>query len=123
MFSSTQKTWETPAKVVPKKITKPFPEPKEPAPRKTPKTEIELEARKQKAKVEPARVYSIGAAPYLMLSRQKGAECFSITMKEITEEIEKRQSPEVVVKDLLPKEYHDLIDVFSKKKRTIRYFN
>lgn len=107
---------ENPAPVKPIKVTKPFPEPREPAPRKTPKAEIEKETRKEKKKTEAVKIYSIGAAPYLMLSKQKGVECFSITLKEINEEIEKQKTPEVDSKDLLPKEYHHLIDVFSKKK-------
>ena len=69
----------------------------------------------------------IGAAPYRYLSRQKGNECFAISFKEIQDALEvynaATEPPQKVVpesikhlKFLVPPEYHDLIQVFSKKK-------
>ena len=40
---------------------------------------------------------------------------FSASIKDIMDENQKRKTPKIDPRLILPKEYHDLIDVFSKK--------
>lgn len=56
----------------------------------------------------------IGAAAYQMLAKTKGVELFAISMKDLEDQKEKENEPSTDPKTVLPEEYHDLIDVFSK---------
>ena len=83
-------------------------------------------------KVEgPTNIAQIGAAPFRMLTKNKENTTFSVSMMELTnwiDELESQQgdadvrlneiSPEALedVRRKLPEEYHDLIDVFNRKK-------
>ena len=75
------------------------------------------------------QIRQIGAAAYRRLARDKNAECFSITLKEVNELLgiynaevspgsaaAEPQDEYEYLRRTVPKEYHDLIDVFSKRK-------
>ena len=59
----------------------------------------------------------VGAAPYKLLTKQSGAEVFAVTLEDIEYQLAKdtRAKDPEHIKNLLPEEYHDLIDVFSKE--------
>ena len=63
----------------------------------------------------PASVCMIGAAPFRTLTRQKGAQVFSVSMQEILEQKAKDDAPEVETAQTLPPEFQDLAEAFSKK--------
>jgi transposase InsO family protein len=89
-----------------------------------------LKAQRQKDKVKEqqqassltlgyASICMIGAAPFRMLTRQKGAQVFSITMQDIYAEKQRRaQPPEPADCDpsKLPKEFRSRHLAFSKKE-------
>ena len=55
----------------------------------------------------------IGAVPFIRhLKKERGVEVFSISLREINEELEGREAKKEVV---IPSEYRDLADFFSKK--------
>jgi formylmethanofuran dehydrogenase subunit E len=58
----------------------------------------------------------IGAAPFRMMARRKGAQCFAISLKDIQDQERKEANSQIDPKELLPVEYHDFLDVFSKEK-------
>lgn len=80
--------------------------------RKTLTSDTASEPKRQAKAIE---ILQIGAAPFHLLSKQKDAECFSISLKDIQDHQERQQAKEVDPLDVLPKEYHDLVNVFSKK--------
>ena len=58
----------------------------------------------------------IGAVPFIRSLRKEGAsEVFSLSLREINEEMGGEPKEEIDYRKILPAEYHDLIDVFSKK--------
>ena len=61
----------------------------------------------------------LAGAPWMMVAREKGAEVFAISMKEIDEQREKLKKLEDAnanIKNLVPEEYHAFLDVFDHKK-------
>lgn len=69
-------------------------------------------------------IHLVGAAPFHRCMKMKGATTFSMTMKQLDEALavvnsvptdSEEPTEEENVKRVLPAEYHDLIDVFSKK--------
>ena len=75
-------------------------------------------------------IYMIGAAPFDLLSRKPGVECFAASMHDVEKalvtkkvqllkasigDVEKALTPKKVVDlaRILPKEYHDFLNVFS----------
>jgi hypothetical protein len=74
--------------------------------------------RREKEKQALASVCMIGAAPFRLLTRQKGAQVFSVTMQDIYAEGQRRaQPPEPAECDpsQLPEEFRSQIEAFSKK--------
>ena len=62
-------------------------------------------------------ICQVGAAPFNLLTRKRGTQVFAISMRDI----EKALAPKkyINVADKLPKEYHDFLDVFSRKDADI----
>ena len=57
----------------------------------------------------------IGADAYRLACQLKGAQVFAISMRDLEFQAEKEARPETNPKTVVPEEYHDLLDVFSKK--------
>lgn len=57
----------------------------------------------------------IGAAPFNMLAKGKKAEIYAISMRDIEYQLNKQTKPVTDPKTIVPEEYHDFIDVFSKQ--------
>jgi hypothetical protein len=66
-----------------------------------------------------ARVCMIGAVPYRTLARQKGAQCFQLSIKQIytdeADEPEYDPDSEEILKTL-PKEHHEWVRTFLKRR-------
>ena len=60
------------------------------------------------------RICAIGAVPFSMLSKKKDYEVFSISMKDIEAHRQNQDKEETDPRLVLPKEFHDYLDVFSK---------
>jgi len=58
-------------------------------------------------------VYAIGSAPFLRLARKKNHDLFAISMRDIDKAL--KITPSVDPATLLPPEYHDFLDVFSRE--------
>ena len=63
---------------------------------------------------KPIEMAMIGAAAYRLLSRQKNVELFSISLKDIVYQLSKEDRPPTDPKTIVPPEYHEFLDVFSK---------
>ena len=57
----------------------------------------------------------IGANAYRAACRLKGAQVFAVFMRDIQYQAEKEARVETNLKNVVPQEYHDFLDVFSKK--------
>jgi Reverse transcriptase (RNA-dependent DNA polymerase)/RNase H-like domain found in reverse transcriptase len=62
----------------------------------------------------PFKVYAIGAAPFCRLSRKHEHEIFAVSLRDIEKALEVKEETDPATK--LPPEYHDLLDVFSRKE-------
>ena len=63
---------------------------------------------------KPIEMAMIGAAAYRLLSRRKDVELFSISLKDIEYQLNKEDRPPTDPKTVVPPEYHEFLDVFSK---------
>ena len=63
---------------------------------------------------KPIEMAMIGAAAYRLLSRLKNVELFSISLKDIEYQLSKEDRPPTDPKTIVPPEYHEFLDVFSK---------
>lgn len=61
---------------------------------------------------KPLEVYMIGAAPFVQLSKDPKVELFAATMADIEKALGEKEYPDP--KTLVPSEYHDYLDVFSR---------
>lgn len=52
---------------------------------------------------------------YYATCRLKKAQFFVISIKDLEYQVEKEAKPETNLKNVLPEEYYDLLDIFSKK--------
>jgi hypothetical protein len=66
-------------------------------------------------KTVPITVAQIGAVPFLKLARKPMHELFSVTLRDINIHLNKQAKPETDPRQVLPEEYHEFLDVFSKK--------
>jgi hypothetical protein len=66
-------------------------------------------------RTNPCSIAMIGAAPFNMLRKQKGAEVFAVSFKDILEEQAKEEAIEIDPKSILPQEFYDYLDVFSRQ--------
>ena len=60
-------------------------------------------------------VVMIGADAYRLAYNLKRVQVFAVSMRDLEFQAEKEARPETDPKSVVPKEYHDLLDVFSKK--------
>ena len=56
----------------------------------------------------------IGAAPFVRLARKKDCELFTVNLRDIERALTPK--PEVDPATILPPEYHEFLDVFSKNE-------
>ena len=56
----------------------------------------------------------IGAAPFTRLAKKKECELFTVNMRDIEHALNPK--PEIDPATVLPSEYHEFLDVFSKKE-------
>jgi hypothetical protein len=58
----------------------------------------------------------IGAVPFVRnLRKQSALEVFSVSLREVGEKLSGEPKEEIDYRKILPAEYYDLIDIFSKK--------
>ena len=62
----------------------------------------------------PLDLAFIGGALFMHLAKKQKAEVFAISMRDIEYQLNKGAKPVIDPKIVVPAEYHDLIDVFSK---------
>ena len=60
-------------------------------------------------------VAMIGADAYCAACELKTAQIFAVSIRNLEYQAEKKARPETNPKSVIPEEYHDLLDVFSKK--------
>ncbi len=60
-------------------------------------------------------VIMIGVDAYYAACRLKRAQVFAISMRDLEYQAKKEARPKTDSKSIVPEEYHDLLDVFSKK--------
>ena len=60
-------------------------------------------------------VAMIGADAYRAACKLKGAQVFAVSMRDLEYQAEKEAKPETNPRSVVPEEYHDLLDIFSKK--------
>ena len=114
------KVANTPEAVKPQeKKKKPSTIPKKPKPNA--KDEAKVEDKKpsvERADSKPLDLAFIGGAPFMRLAKSKKpeqrAEIFAISMRDIEYQLNKTTKPPIDPKTVVPAEYHDFLDVFSK---------
>ena len=57
----------------------------------------------------------ISADAYCAACRLKGAQVFAVSMKDIQYQAEKEARVETDLRSVVPQEYHDFLNIFSKK--------
>ena len=62
----------------------------------------------------PLNISMVGAAPFNLLSKRKNHEVFAVSLRDIDKALEVK--PEVDPATILPPEYHEFLDVFSKRE-------
>ena len=66
-------------------------------------------------KTKDIDIAMIGADAYRTACRLKGAQVFAVSMKDIQYQAEKEARAETNPKSVVPQEYYDFLDVYSKK--------
>ncbi len=66
-------------------------------------------------KAKDINIAIIGADAYRAACRLKGAQVFAISMRDIQYQAETKARAETNTKSIVPQEYHDFLDIFSKK--------
>ena len=90
---------------VPKVILKASPHPRE---------HIKLWATKESTK--PLELAMVGAALFQYLTKQKGVKIFGISMWDLEYQLNRTEKPVTTSATMVPKCYHEFLDVFSKKE-------
>ena len=57
----------------------------------------------------------IGADAYCTTCKLKRAQIFAVSMRDLEYQAEEEAKPKTNPRSIVPEEYHDLLDVFSKK--------
>ncbi len=65
--------------------------------------------------IKEVNITMIGADAYCVACRLKRAQIFAVSMRNLEYQAEKEAKPETDLRTVVPAEYHDLLDVFSKK--------
>ncbi len=68
-----------------------------------------------KPKAKDIDIAMIGADAYCATCCLKGVQVFTVSMRDIQYQAEKEARAETDPKSVVPQEYHDFLDVFSKK--------
>ena len=66
-------------------------------------------------KTQDIDIVMIGKDAYYAVYPLKKAQVFALSLKNIQYQAEKKVSAETNPKSIIPKEYYDFLDVFSKK--------
>ena len=120
LLPSTQgvsKVAKTPEAVKPKKKKKLSTIPQKPKPNA--KGEAKVENKKPRVEQadendKPLDLAFIGGAPFMHLAKKK-AEIFAISMRDVKYQLNKGTKPLTDPKTVVPVDYHDYLDVFSKE--------
>ena len=80
------------------------------------KKRMMTESWRKETRKETINIATIAAAPFEVLTRQKGVNIFAVTLQDVTYEMEKRKKTVTDPKEVVPEEYHDFLDVFSKQE-------
>ena len=78
-----------------------------------------LATKKSDLKAKDIDIAIIGADAYCVACRLKRAQIFALSMKDIQYQVEKEARAETNPRSIVPQEYHDFLDIFSKKR--LRY--
>ncbi len=70
---------------------------------------------KSEPKAKDIDIAMIGADAYRAACCLKAAQMFAVSMRDIQYQAEKEARVEIDPKSVIPQEYHDFLDVFSKK--------
>ena len=110
------KVANTPETVEPEKKKNPSTLPQKPRPKAKEKTKVEDKRPSVERANKPLDLAFIGGAPFMHLTKSKKqkAEIFAISMRDIEYQFNKRTKPPTDPKTVVPAEYHDFFDVFSK---------
>ncbi len=65
--------------------------------------------------IKKVDIAMIGADAYRTACRLKRAQVFAVSMRDLEYQAEKEARPETNSRSVVPEEYHDLLNVFSKK--------
>lgn len=65
--------------------------------------------------IKEVKITIIGMDAYRTAYKLKRAQVLAISMRNLEYQVEKEARPETNPKTIVPEEYHDLLDVFSKK--------
>ena len=63
---------------------------------------------------KPLNLAFIGGAPFMHLAKKQKADTFAISMRDIEYQLNKTTKPLTDPKTVVPEEYYDFLDVFSK---------
>ena len=111
------KVANTPETVEPGKKKKPSTIPRKLKPNAKDETNTKNEKPSvERADSKPLNLAFIGGAPFVHLVKSKNqkAKIFAISMRDIEYQLNKRTKPPTNPKTVVPAEYHDFLDVFSK---------
>ena len=74
-----------------------------------------LATKKSDSKAENIDIAMISMDAYCIACRLERAQVFAVSMRDILYQAEKKARAETNLISVLPQEYHDFLDVFSKK--------
>ena len=69
-----------------------------------------------KDSAKPLELAMVGAAPFQYFTKQKGAEIFGISMRDLEYQLKKTEKPVTDPATVVPECYHEFLDVFSKEE-------
>ncbi len=79
------------------------------------KKNMPIPLRTPKIGTKEVDIAMIGADAYRAACRLKGAQVFAVSMRDLEYQAEKKAKPETDPRSVILEEYHNLLDVFSKK--------
>lgn len=74
------------------------------------------EIKSSSQEVKTIDIAQIAAVPFNLLAKKSDVQIFSVTLEDIDFELNKKAKPITDPKSIVPSEYHDILDVFSKEK-------
>ena len=111
----------TPKYIIPARKTAPkAPEPSNATRAKVPKVILKASLRsaaspRAKKPMKPLELAMVGAVLFQYLTKRKGVEIFAVSMRDLEYQLNKTEKPVTNPATVVPKCYHDFLDVFSKE--------